>query len=77
MDWIALKGLHMVVGHVQVTTSYVLQESQNLDHMLLQTWVLEQMDGTRINGRNFLEFGKIGVKEPSLSLKFLMFFQNL
>lgn len=49
MASIAWKGLQMVVGHVQVTTSDVLQESQHLDHMLLQTWVLEQMDGTGIN----------------------------
>lgn len=51
MAWTAWKGLQMVVCHVQLTVGYVLQESQNLDHTLLQTGVPTQMDGTRINYR--------------------------
>lgn len=49
--WLGLPGrvFKWFVGHIQVTTRYVLQESQNLDHMPLQTWVLEQMDSTGIN----------------------------
>ena len=41
----------MSTGHVKVIVGYVLRESQNLDHALLQARVPEQMDGIRINYR--------------------------
>lgn len=51
MAWTTWKGLRIVVGHVQVIVGYILRESQNLDHMLLQTQVPKQVDGTEINYR--------------------------